>query len=783
MSLLLYLITAGLILWLCHRTVHPLTRVAAVALFLLPFCFTGFALLTGKVYGPIDMTYGQPPLAGLQAEVGVGPPRNFLLSDLFAQMIPWRKVVQWSLANGRWPLWNPFILSGDLLAASAQPAAYSPVTLISCLIPVAHAVTFSAAITFFIAGIGAFLLCRELGCRELVAVIAAAGWMYSTAIAFFILWPLGASWSLLPALLFAVRRAARQPGVRSAALLTTVFVLVITAGHPETTLHVIAAGAAYGLFELVRARRQSLSIVATACGAAVAAVLIGAIYILPLVEAMPQSKEHLSRTTEYEQRGVSGATSAGRLLTNLFPFLHIARWNRPDVGDVTPDNAAVGSLIVAAAIFALWRMRTPETWFFGGLLLFSLVAQAQPEWFSAVMRRIPLFDLALNERFSFAAALGLVVLGALGLEHYAQNPREFGFGMTCLLVLIVLAAGTTLLVRSSDLVSPRALPWGRYKIAAELVILAVAAALLLARAAPRYALASFLVLLLAQRMLSEGGVYPTVPARAAYPPIPLFDAIQRDRPFRIVGLRDVFTPATAALYELEDVRGYNPMTFARYAALYPLWCFQHGAWFNRVEDLTIPFLTFLNVRYAITLQADPVPPGWKEIAADRGARLLENETMMPRVFVPERVRVGVDREQTIAEMGELADFRRRAWIETSTEPHERANGPGSVNIRRPGPPYEIDVEMQNDGWIVLSDAAWRGWRAWVDGRRVDPQIANVAFVSVFVPRGHHHVRLMYMPQSFVVGRAITLLTLFVIGVTAIVWRWRRRSIDEVLTPR
>ena len=44
----------------------------------------------------------------------------------------------------------------------------------------------------------AFLFARELGIRESVALIAAAGWMYSTAISFFILWPLGESWALFP---------------------------------------------------------------------------------------------------------------------------------------------------------------------------------------------------------------------------------------------------------------------------------------------------------------------------------------------------------------------------------------------------------------------------------------------------------------------------------------------------------------------------------------------------------------------------------------------------------
>src|SRR5260221_10198463 len=118
-------------------------------------------------------------------------------------MIPWRKAVQFALRHREWPLWNPFMLSGDVLAASAQPAAYSPFTLLACLLPVAQGLTFSAALSFFIAALGAYLLARELGCRDGVAFFAAAAWMYAKPLAFFILWSIGSAWPFLPLFLLA----------------------------------------------------------------------------------------------------------------------------------------------------------------------------------------------------------------------------------------------------------------------------------------------------------------------------------------------------------------------------------------------------------------------------------------------------------------------------------------------------------------------------------------------------------------------------------------------------
>src|SRR5437764_3119933 len=253
MSLLLYAATAAVLLLVVRGRI---SRGAALVLFLLPFCFVGRALLTDSVYGPVDLPYVTEPLKEMRVPMGMPEVHNGIISDLYAQMIPWRKAVQFAYAHGQWPLWNPFILSGSVLAASAQPAVYSPFTLIALLLPVAKGLTFSAAITFFLAGLGAFLFARELGCRESVALFAAAGWMYAKALAFFLLWAIGGSWALFPLVLLGTRRCVRAPSVRSAALLCVALVLLVLAGHPESVLHIVFVGGIYGLVELARTRRN-----------------------------------------------------------------------------------------------------------------------------------------------------------------------------------------------------------------------------------------------------------------------------------------------------------------------------------------------------------------------------------------------------------------------------------------------------------------------------------------------------------------------------------------------
>jgi hypothetical protein len=288
-----------------------------------------------------------------------------------------------------------------------------------------------------------------------------------------------------------------------------------------------------------------------------------------------------------------------------------------------------------------------------------------------------------------------------------------------------------------------------------------------------------LVLIVAQRILSEGETFKTFPAKAAYPPIALLEQLERVRePFRVVGASFAMLPAANIYYGLEDPRGFEALTLGPLVHTWPLWCEHQPVWFNRVDDLTRPFLSFMNVRFALQAVAFPIPQGWRVIDEQGGARLLENERAIERIFIPRRVRVADETPaQVVARMAAATDFRELAWItDRGANTHERDNGPGTIALRgrRLGGEYLFDANMQGDGWVVISDGAWKGWRAYVDGRRVKMQRANAAFMTVYVPAGQHEVRVVYWPESFVRGRAITFATLLGIALFALVRRVRLR---------
>ncbi|HSP35970.1 MAG TPA: hypothetical protein VLU46_16790, partial [Thermoanaerobaculia bacterium] len=729
MALLLYTATAIALVAAAHRAIRPLSRSAAGLLLLLPFCFTAYALLTGRVLAPIDLTYGTEPLWPLRGRYGVGPGHAGILSDVAAQMLPWRKAVQWSLAHHQWPLWNPFILSGDILAAAAQPAAYSPFTLIACLLPVATSFNYTAAIAFFVAALGAFLFIRELGCGETAALVGAAAWMSCTNIAFFVLWPLGFAWAFLPAVLLGTRLVVRTPSLRAIAILATTLTLMLLAGHPETALHVVFVSSLYAVSEIASTRRDIARAVLAAIAAGVIAFLVCAIDLLPILEAVPQTDQHRYRLSVAATmpHGISARNILGRLTTDLLPFVHLTPWRVEGFDNLNVDTVAIGSIGLALAIYAIWRARTRDTWFFAGLAVFGLLARLEWKPVDTLLARLPGFDMTLNARLSFAAAFALSVLAAIGTEELIRRGRDLGAVITAFGVLVVITAGT-LVVWRLRLVTENPNHFGMFAVFAE--VAGVGCAAMVMMSGRRWTGAAIVALILLQRVMTVGGIYETFPRDAAYPPVPVFAALKNiGEPFRVTGVFLSFIPNMSALYELEDVRGYEAMTLALNKETWRLWSVDQGTTFNRVDDLTRPFLSFLNVRFAIVPPSYAPPPGWRVFATAAGTRLIENTNVIPRAFVPRRVRFYNVAWEAVNEMTGETNFRERAWIQARGV-GEIDNGSGEVtSIRARSYGYDIAADMQHDGWVVISESAWTGWRAYVDGRRLPPQIANAAFVA------------------------------------------------------
>jgi hypothetical protein len=273
--------------------------------------------------------------------------------------------------------------------------------------------------------------------------------------------------------------------------------------------------------------------------------------------------------------------------------------------------------------------------------------------------------------------------------------------------------------------------------------------------------AGLLVLLVLQRGLEEADVYPTYPARAFYPDLPVLDPVPRDEPIRVTGLRWTLTPNVGTMYGLEDVRGYEAMEFEPLAETFHLWSIPQPVYFNRVDDASSPMLAFLGVRYALASSTFSMPEGWSLRAEERGSRLFENRSALPRAFAPRHV-VWTDLPGLqLKIMSLIRDYASDGVVGRSRpgRPHWWFNGEASIQTTSyRGDAMTLDVDARGETLVGTSIPAWHGWKLTVDGRPAELLPFNRAFLAFLVPAGRHTAVLRYLPDGFLWGAGVSLAT-------------------------
>jgi len=192
-------------------------------------------------------------------------------------------------------------------------------------------------------------------------------------------------------------------------------------------------------------------------------------------------------------------------------------------------------------------------------------------------------------------------------------------------------------------------------------------------------------------------------------------------------------------------------------------------------------------------------------------KIYQNLDVLPRAFVVHRSRVIEDDEAAIAAMRDesfrpseeaiLAEAPSGWGASVSPQETQPAQG-GSVTrppvtdrlraglyfpIRQTNPnpdqvtivSYEperviIEADLASDGYLILTDTYYPGWRAYVDGEESSIIRANLLFRAISLAAGQHRVEFAYEPTSLKIGAAVSSATLLFIVVGLWWWLVRRR---------
>ncbi len=171
---------------------------------------------------------------------------------------------------------------------------------------------------------------------------------------------------------------------------------------------------------------------------------------------------------------------------------------------------------------------------------------------------------------------------------------------------------------------------------------------------------------------------------------------------------------------------------------------------------------------------------WRRQAEFGDVEVYENTEHLPRAWFVRRAAVQMSDEvlQTIKtgrlKDGSPFDPSETALFEKEDFGHREIVLPqigeptnAEVSVTR-YEPQRIELQTRNaqPGFLVLSEIYYRGWEAWIDGRRAPIEKVNYALRGLSVPAGDHRVEFVFRAHSFRNGAVYTLLGLLLLLVGA-----------------
>ena len=247
---------------------------------------------------------------------------------------------------------------------------------------------------------------------------------------------------------------------------------------------------------------------------------------------------------------------------------------------------------------------------------------------------------------------------------------------------------------------------------------------------------------------------------------------------------------------LQSIQGYNAVQPARYYDYIKALNGEAQGYHNTdvfPRGLDSPLLDLLNVRYiivpAVTQPDQNVVRDLKDahptVYGDDRVEVLENRDALPRAWIVHSA-IEASPSETLEQLGSGGvDPRETALLER--RPPDLAVPADPAADRATVTDYEADnmtLETSTGarGLLVLSEAYYPAWKAYVDGEPAPLYVADHALRAVPVPAGEHSVELRYESWTLRAGLAVSLAAYLALAFLAIsAARRRRRETDKTST--
>ncbi len=717
-------------------------------------------------------------------------------SDFLAEHLPAKLFLnrEWR-ATGELPLWNPYHFCGTPFVHDIQVGAFYPPNAIVYLVPataVGAVLSWAIALHLLAAGVFTYIYARSHQLNEVGSTVAAVGFMLSSKWMTHLLMAghtvtAGLAW--LPLVLLGVECGIANRSPRSVVGAGVALALLGLGTHPQWAFYAVAFALAW---TVPSDRTQVARWLACWAGAGGVAVLLGAVQLIPTMEAARWS----ARSGGSE---ATGALTVG--LQTLFRLVGPARAYAPPASWEMQGVFGLFWLGAAAAAPVIGGGRGRGQ--FGvlcGLFVFSVGG-------AALLEGLPGFDLfRVPTRMLLIAAFPLAVLAgatadAVVRAEWAADARlalARGFRRATLFAGLPTVVGLTF---SDGPLDPAFLASGLVLVISLPLFVRV---LQRGNMGPRSRTAVWCGILLVELVTPVATLPAVRPQAELYPTSPILEYLKLQQyPLRVLD-RDVggenagaavlgIGAPQAMVHGLATPRGYDPLDvrhyreFIAYVVDDPRPVRGNSPYTQQVlpnfEIGNPDLFRLLGVTHSVAPPDAPVLPGaWVPRLIDPAPpapppllpaspdplpshALAEAADPRPRAWiVPHAEPLG---SSPLAQL-KTGDFSRTVFISGSDFPSHEGDRPGTARVGEYRP-NRVAVDLDGTGgWLVFADVWFPGWGCRVDGVDVPVYRGDHAFRAVPVPVGAKLAEFTFEPVSYRIGwwvsaGSLGLVVLFSLG--------------------
>ncbi len=790
--------------------------------------FLSDVIFDGKVLLAADIALQYAPWNSIAPST---PAHNTTLSDSIMWYYPAKHFFWQSVKRGRFPTWNPYIYSGHpfspLSGGQSSDLGQLLTEFPALFLPVEKALGYVAALRLVLAGFFMYLFLRDLRASVYGSLLAAIVFMFNANTIAWLEFPAHLSIQLwIPLVFLLLHRALRlcpstklrtgsgqaltRESLAYAALTAAVLGLLLFNWYLLLAIYTLSGLALFALWMTLRSYFQEagrdlqrllrqLAISVGSVGAGIAMATVKIISYRLLLEASIRGEQSALRALRGAPLTLQTLRElVARSVTFFMPAFYGNGASYPYWGYDNPVEAAqyfgIITIFLVAIALTLGRKNRYALFFAGTGILFLLIMWRIPP-FVNLYGIIPSVHFSPISRIVTFVLFGFAVAAGLGLSYLEKGLSEgesrrayLGMGLAAIAALMVVAWNW---LRQAGAISTR--PYETSNLRWFLLMLSLSLGVIMLLTRSRFSkrlLAQIVVAILVADLFAFGLDFnTTVDAAAVYPVTDAISFLQRDgsthRVFPLSGHDFLFLPNSLTVYQIPEVTGYDNPLSQRYADFFREVIGDTKIGLNGVIQSTAPnrlnLLGMLNVKYII----GPAFPSFEDVAGlevvyDGEVKIYRNRHFLPRAFAVHGSKVLPGREQIVAELKDPRfDPREYVILEETPQTSEVSLDLGGltseVTILHTGvDEIELAVEMGAEGFVVLSNQYYPGWRAYVDGREARIYRANYVLMAVPLAEGSHTVKFAYEPPMHRVNLLVRIIV--PLGLVGVMLLLRRGSV-------